>query len=275
MRPQVLDDEQRGVRVGLLWQRPLRARRRRAARRAPRRPPRRVRRRRPRSHSSSSSGADPVAGRRDRDAHRRPAPWVEHVVERAADEREGETTSTMQTPGGTKYHHAPRPGAPALARSVQQLAPRRLERIAKADERQRRLGQDRAGEHQHRVGDDQAQDVGQDVAAHDVARPGPDDPGPIDERPLLDRQRLRTGRSAPSTPSCVMPMTMTITMQRDPDAEELAIGADDLAQDRRQDQRQDERRQDQEEVGDAHQDRVDAAADEPATDPDRHPDERP
>ena len=70
----------------------------------------------------------------------------------------------MQTPGGTKYHHAPRPGAPDRLGGVEDLAPRRLERVAETDERERRLGQDGAGEDQHGVGDDQVDDVRQDVA---------------------------------------------------------------------------------------------------------------
>ena len=126
----------------------------------------------PTSSSASGSGVTGVA------LIGVPASRVEDVVERAADEREREDDEDDADPG---RHEVP-PRAEArradLPGRLEDLAPRRLERVAEADERQRRLGQDRAGEHQHGVGDDQVHDVRQDVAAHDVAAAGADRPGP-------------------------------------------------------------------------------------------------
>ena len=72
-----------------------------------------------------------------------------------------------------------------LPLGVEQLSPRRLERIAKADEGQRRLGQDGPGEYQHRIGDDQIHHVRKDVASDDVQTARADDASAVDERTLL------------------------------------------------------------------------------------------
>ena len=119
---------------------------------------------------------------------------------------------------------------------------------------ERRLGQDGAGEHEHRVGDDQVDDVGQDVAAHDVAAAGADDAGPVDERALLQRQRLRPDDPGGRRPARDADDDDDDEQRRAGCPKSSLVAADDVADDRGQDDRQDERRQDQEEVGDAHQD---------------------
>ena len=105
---EVLDDEERRVRVGLLGERPLMRRRD-------------GHRRRRAFGLSRSSRAPPMSVN-------------------------ARTTRTMQTPGETYHHQAPRPGRAGVLRRPEDLAPRRRERVAEADERERRLGQDRAGE---------------------------------------------------------------------------------------------------------------------------------
>ena len=201
VRPQVLDDEQRRGRVGLLRQRPLPAAsgphrgRPRAAR--PGRAPERVALG-DRSVVASSSGRC----RRVRSAGRRRTAGRSSSARRrglrissraSPTSVNASTTRTMQSPGGTMYHHAPRPGAPASCGRVEDLAPRRRERVAEADERERRLGQDRAREDEDGVGDDEVDDVRQDVAPHDVRGRRADDPGPVDEHPLLHATASATG----------------------------------------------------------------------------------
>ena len=90
-------------------------------------------------------------------------------------------------------------------------------------------------------------------------------------RSLTDRVCDRMIRAVDA--QLVMPMTMTMTMQRRPDADDLGLDADDVEDDRREDDRQDERRQDEEEVRHAHEDRVGPAADEARDDADERPDE--
>ena len=116
---------------------------------------------------------------------------IEDVVERVPDEGEGQDHQDDADRG--RRDVPPRPEARRAGRlgGVEDLAPRRLEGIAQADEREGRLGEDRPGEGEDRVGHDQVDHVGEDVAAHDVAGSAADDPGPVDEHPLADGQGLR------------------------------------------------------------------------------------
>ena len=69
----------------------------------------------------------------------------------------------MQSPGGITYHHASALGAPDVERVLEHRAPGDPGRVAEAEERERRLGEDRHGDDQDRVGEDQRQRVGEDV----------------------------------------------------------------------------------------------------------------
>ena len=143
-----------------------------------------------------------LAGRDQRSAHRRRRRFgLNRSSSAPPTSVKANTTSTMHAPG---RHEVP-PGAQSrradLARRVEDLPPRRLERIAESDEGERRLGQDGTGEDEHRVGDDEVDHVGQHVDAHDVASPGADDARAVDERALLQRERLRPddpGRRRPA-----------------------------------------------------------------------------
>ena len=150
------------------------------------------------------------------------------------------------------YHHAPRPGAPDALRRIEELAPRRRERVAQADEREAGLGEHRRGERDDRLRHDEVHDVREDVAPHDVARAAADHPRAVDEHALADRQRLR-----PDDPGGGRPRRDADDddddEQRGAQPEELGLDADDVEDDRREDDREHERRQDEEEVGQAHQ----------------------
>ena len=153
--PQVLDVEQRRVRVRLLGsghcRRPAgrsgsvchapwpRARRHRAPRRSP---PRRAA---PRARCATrSQPGRPVATAGSGGSSACAPSRIEEVVEGPADE--GEREDDEDDADARRHEVPPRPeaGRPDLLGRIEQLAPRRLERIAEADERQRRLGQDGA-----------------------------------------------------------------------------------------------------------------------------------
>ena len=103
VRRQVLDAEERRVRVRLLRQRPLAA---------PGHPRRRARRRVRWPATSARALARACAGRRVMPVIGAQPARIEDVVQRVAEERERERPRARRAPGGTKYHHAPRPGAP-------------------------------------------------------------------------------------------------------------------------------------------------------------------
>ena len=135
----------------------------------------------------------------------------------------------MQVAGGTMYHHAPSARRALLLGRVEHLPPRRLERVAEADERR---ASSRSGSRhaniEHGVGDDEAEDVGQDVATHDVALPDPMTRArSTNARSFIDSVCARMIRAVDA--QLVMPMTMTMTNSVDPDPDELAVLADDLA----------------------------------------------
>ena len=273
VRRQVLDHEERRVRVGVL--RAAAASRRSAGGRdlvAP---------------AAASSGVDrrarpPRLGaghrvRRDGcvGSSACPASRVEDVVERAAESVNAKTTSTMQAPAGTKYHHAPRLGAPTS---------RRDSRIWPHD----------GWNGSPRPTNDSVVSVrtapanistafatirfttfGRMWRLHDVAAAGADHPGPVDERPLLERQGLRADDPGGRGPARD-PDDDDDHDQGHPDPEDLGRRrADQVADDRREDDREHEGRDHEEEVGDAHQECVGPAADEAADDPEDGADERP
>ena len=197
---------------------------------------------------------------------------VEDRVEGVADERERQDDEDDAHARRGRVPPRAEAGCAGVLGEGQDLAPRRRQRVAQADERQGRLDEHRAGEHEDRVGDDEGHDVGQDVVAHHVPARGADDPRPVDEGALADGQGL-----AADDPRGRRPRRDADDhdddQQGDADAGHLGRLAEDLPQDRGQDEGQDEGREDQEEVGDAHQERVGPAADEAGHDPDDGPDE--
>src|SRR3954452_23101524 len=130
------------------------------------------------------------AGASSRPSSPTPRFRVEQVVERATDERERK----YDEDDADAWRDIPPPGSESrsarLLRRPEDLTPRRCEGVAEPDERERRLGQDRAGEDEDRIRDDEPRHVGQDVDAHHPPWPRADDPRPVDERPLLHRHRL-------------------------------------------------------------------------------------
>ena len=164
----------------------------------------------------------------------------------------------MQRPGGITYHQAPALGAPDVEGVLEHRPPRDPRRVAEAEERQRRLGEDRDRDDQHRVGEDQRQRVGEDVRADDVGVAGARAPGRARRRRARAGSAPGRGRSARCPAHEVSPMTDDQDGQR-------------RVEQARQDDHQRQRRDDQEPV----LERVEAAvgpaaevaADEPDVDP--------
>ena len=101
-----------------------------------------------------------------------PAPplRVEDVVERAADEREGEDDEDDAGARRARSTTTRRGPARRPSRAASRIWPHDgWNGSPRPMNDERRLGQDRAGEDEHGVGDDEVDDVRQDVAAHDVA----------------------------------------------------------------------------------------------------------
>ena len=180
------------------------------------------------SSTSARSAASTASTRRagiGRTAHRRPSGFGLRISSRALPTRvKARTTRTTQAPGGAMYHHAPRPGAPASWAAVEDLAPRRRERVAQPDEREGRLGEDRAGEDEDRVGDDEVRSRSGRMCRRMMWRGlAADDPGAIDEHPLLHRQGLRADDPGGRRPARDADDDDDDD-QRDPDPDDLAFG---------------------------------------------------
>ena len=92
------------------------------------------------------------------------------------------TTSDDPDAGGQVVPPGAAGDRAGLVRLLEHLAPRRRLRVAEAEERQRRLGEDGDRHGERRVGEDQRGHVGQHVPADDVAAAGAERPGALDER---------------------------------------------------------------------------------------------
>ena len=99
------------------------------------------------------------------------------------------TTSTTQIPGAARYHHAPAEMAP-LEKASSRIVPGHRGRIAKAEEGQRRLGQDGDRHGQRRIRQHQWHDVGQHVPRHLVQVARAEGLGPLQVGPALDGECL-------------------------------------------------------------------------------------
>ena len=166
------------------------------------------------------------------------------------------TRITSATPGKTVIHHSPenRKSLPI----ADQRAERRLgRRHADAEERQRRLGDDRGRDVDRRQHQHRAQHVGQHVAAHDARAAGCRSRAPPARIPCSSRpasSRARCARTAPSSASA----------DRDDQHGErdvvVRVARQRGARDAVDQQRDQDRRKRQLDVGDAHDEGVDAAA---------------
>ena len=154
--------------------------------------------------------------------------------------------TATSAPGGTIAHQAPVEIA-ARSKAFSMIVPERdPARVAQAEERQRRLVEDRDRDRQHRVRDQQRRDLRQHVAGDDPQVPGPERPRPLHVDALAHALHLRADHPRRRRP------------EQDPDHDHDVEEA--RAPDRRHDDHQRHVGNDEEVVGDPHQDRVGPAA---------------
>ena len=121
---------------------------------------------------------------------------IEHLVVGRADEGEGEhdeddrDARRQQVPPGRQTGRAVHPGV------VQHGAPAEVERVAEAEERERRLREDGDGHDEHEVGEDERHHVGQHVLGHDVPVARADRLGALDEAAARARAACPSGSRA-------------------------------------------------------------------------------